>query len=61
MAPCYANRYHPTKPACQNEAVWKSAGLNNLVDGWTWCAQHAPSRAFRERIASATPPEDHQP
>jgi hypothetical protein len=43
--PCYFDRFreHP----CQKSAVWRSAHLGNMVDGWTWCAEHAPDPRYR--------------
>ena len=45
---CYHNRF--SGEPCSEPAVWKSDGLFTIVDGWTWCALHAPSRQFRRLI-----------
>lgn len=47
---CYYDRFRD-RP-CQQPAVWQSAHLGNMVDGWTWCAEHAPDPRYRERLAT---------
>ena len=47
---CFENRYHPTKPRCQNSAKWKGKGAGNGTDEWQWCDEHAPDEPFREAI-----------
>lgn len=47
---CWGDRFHPQREPCSNKAVWKSVGLGNIVDGWTWCYQHAPSKDYRTPV-----------
>ena len=47
MTECFADKWHPARPQCQEPAVWQSAGLGNLVDDWTWCSFHSPSPSYR--------------
>ena len=51
VAECYHNRFHPNldgqHPPCRELAVYRSNGLGNLVDEWTWCVQHPPHKNYR--------------
>jgi cytidine deaminase len=52
MSECYYNKF-AIAPQCQNEAVFKGANLHNVVDGWTWCAEHSPPMEYRQALAFA--------
>lgn len=53
MAECYFRKFLADGTQCQEPAVYATAGLGNLADGWTWCLQHSPAKEFR-RILDAT-------
>jgi len=47
---CYFHKF-AGGPQCQEPAVYASAHLGNIVDGWTWCIYHPPGKDFRVLIA----------
>ena len=46
-AECFYNKFSSSQPQCENHAMYQSSGHNNLVDSWTWCIKHAPSKDYR--------------
>jgi hypothetical protein len=46
--PCFHHRF--LDDPCPEPAVYVSCGLGNLVDGWTWCINHPPSKDFRREL-----------
>ena len=52
MKICYQNRWHPTEPQCVRLAVFRSAHVGTMVDGWEWCAEHAPPPRYREPLSA---------
>lgn len=42
---CYSHKFFGEQ--CREPAVFASAGLGNIVDGWTWCLKHAPHKDYR--------------
>jgi hypothetical protein len=55
---CYHGKFLPGDQQCHEPAVYASAGLDNLADGWTWCLSHAPSKDYRRLLARAVAPEE---
>ena len=68
MIECYHNKFSASGGQCSEPAVWMSAHLHNIIDGWTWCIQHAPHPDFRTMVRcelremsmqEAKPPDAH--